>query len=67
MLDGLCPIELMLILQIIPFIFIVAKTKGAQDGCKGQCTLVPTDFKKVQTILPRTCDDDYLISHSLKC
>ena len=52
-LDGLCPFELMLISQIIPLMFIGAKTKVAQHG---QCVLVPADLKKVQTILPRTCD-----------
>ena len=30
----LCPTELILISQIIPFMFIVAKTKGAQHGLK---------------------------------
>ena len=65
-LDNLCPIELMLISQIIPFMFIVAKTKGAQHGLKGQCVLVPADLKKVQTILPRSCDEEYLISLALK-
>ena len=44
-LDRLCPIMLMLIPQIIPFMFMVAKTKGAQHGYKGQCVLVPTDSK----------------------
>ena len=65
-LSGLCPIQLMLISQIIPFMFTVSKTKGAQHGFKGQCVLVPTDLKKVQTILLRTCDDEYLISLALK-
>ena len=65
-LEHLCPIELMLISQIIPFMFIVAKTKGAQNGLKGQCVLVPADLKKVQTILPRSCDEEYLISLALK-
>ena len=64
-LDRLCPIDLMLISQIIPFKFIVAKTKGAQDGLKGQCVLVPTDLKEIQTILPRSCDEEYLISLAL--
>ena len=50
-LSRLCPIELMLIFQIIPFMFIVAKTKGVQHG---QCVLMPTDLKKIQTILPRS-------------
>ena len=65
-LENLCPIELMLISQIITFMFIVAKIKGAQHGLKGQCVLVPADLKKVQTILPRSCDDEYLISLALK-
>ena len=65
-LDRLCPIELMLISQIIPFMFIVAKTKGAQHGLKGQCVLVPTDLEKIQAILPRPCDEEYLISIALK-
>ena len=64
-LDNLSPIELMLISPIIPFMFIVTKTKGAQHGLKGQCVLVPADLKKVQTILPRTCDEEYLISLAL--
>ena len=65
-LDRLCPIELMLISQIIPFMFIVAKIKGAQHGLKGQCVLVPTDLEKIQAILPRPCDEEYLISIALK-
>ena len=52
-LDMLCLIDLMLILQIIPFTFIVAKAKGDQQGLK-DCVLVPADLKKVQTILPRS-------------
>ena len=39
-LDRLCPIELMLISQIIPFMFVVVKTKRAQHGLKKQCVLV---------------------------
>ena len=34
-LDRLSPIESMLISQIIPFMLIVAKAKGAQHGLKG--------------------------------
>ena len=64
--ESLCSIELMLISQIIPFMFIVAKAKGAQNGLKGQCVLVPTDLKNVQTILPRSCDEEYFISFALK-
>ena len=65
-LDRPYPIELKLISQIIPFMFIVEKTKSAQHGLKGQCSLVPTDLKKVQTILPRSCNKEYLISLALK-
>ena len=63
---SLYPVELMLISQIIPSMFIVAKAKGAQHGLKGQCVLAPTDLKKVQTILPRSCNEEYLISLALK-
>ena len=65
-LDRLFPIELMLISQIIPFMFIVAKIKGAQHGLKGHCVLAPTDLEKIQAILPRLCDEEYLISIALK-
>ena len=65
-LEDLCPIELMLISQIIPFMFIVAKHKGAQHGLKGQCVLVPADLKKIETILPRSSDNENLISLALK-
>ena len=64
--ENLFPIELIINLQIIPFMFIVAKAKGAQHGLKGQCVLVPADLKKIQTILPRSCDEEYLISLALK-
>ena len=64
--EILCPIELILISQIIPFMFIVAKAKSEQHGLKGPCVLVPTDLKKVQTILPRLCNEEYLISLALK-
>ena len=46
---------------------MLQKTKGAQHGLKGQCVLVPADLKKGQTILPRLCDEEYLISLALKC
>ena len=65
-LDRLCPIELKLVSQVMPFIFIVAKTKGAQHGLERQCVLVPADLKKIQTILPRSCDEENLISHAIK-
>ena len=51
--ESLCPIEQILISQIIPVMFIVAEVKSAQHGLKGPCGLVSTDLKKVQTILPR--------------
>ena len=65
-LDRLCPIELIIISQIIQFIFTVAKTTGAQRGLKGQCVLVLTDLKKIQIILPRSCNEGYLIYLALK-
>ena len=66
-LNRLCPIELMLISQIIPFTLLVAKVEGAQHELKTQCVLLPTDLKKkIRTILPRSFDEEYLISLALK-
>ena len=45
---------------------IVGKQRGSQHGLKGQCVLFPADMSKVQAILPRTCDDNVLISLNLK-
>ena len=56
----------MLISQITPFMFIVAKTEGAQHGLKDWCVLEPTDLKKVQTDLQRLFIEEYLISLALK-
>ena len=38
--------------------------KGAQQGLKGQCVLVPTDLKKIQTILPGSCGQEDLCDQS---
>ena len=64
--ENLCPLELSLISQIIPFMFIVARHKGAQHGLKGQVILVPSDLTKIQKVLPRSCDEGHLISLALK-
>ena len=39
-LDRLCPIKLMLISEITPFMFIVTKKRGAHHGQKWQCVSV---------------------------
>ena len=65
-LNDLCPLEHMLISQIIPFMFIVARHKGAQHGLKGQVVLVPTDLKKIQSVLPRSTNNGHIISLALK-
>ena len=65
-LQDLCPLELMLISQIIPFMSIVPKHKGAQFGLKGQCVLVSVDLKKAETFLPRPCDENCVIALALK-
>ena len=57
-LDRLCPIELMSISQIIPFLFIVAKAKVAQHGLEGQCVLAPAELKKNWTILSWSCVEE---------
>ena len=54
-LDGHCPIEMMLISQIRPLMFIFAKLKGTQHRFKG-CVLVLADLKNVPAILLRSCD-----------
>ena len=36
-----------------------------KNGLKGQCVLVPADIQEVQTILPRSYDDEYLIALAL--
>ena len=53
----------MLILQIIPFMFIVAIVKGPHHGPKEWCVLVPSDLQRSYTILTRSCDD--LSSHMI--
>ena len=68
-LDDLCPLELALISQIISFMYIVGKQKGAQHSLKGQYVLVPANLKKIQrttSTLPRTCNDETVISLALK-
>ncbi|XP_066926766.1 uncharacterized protein [Clytia hemisphaerica] len=65
-LEELCPIEMMLVSQIIPFMFIVPKHKGGQQGLKGQCVMVPANLDKIQKVLPRVCTDEFLISLALK-
>ena len=62
--DILCPIELMLTCQII-YIYC-CKNERCPAWTKRQCVLMPTDLAKIQTILPRSCDGEYLISLALK-
>ena len=64
--DALEPLEKTVLKRIIPFMFIVPKHKGAQYGLKGQCVLVRAKITKIQSILPRTCNDEFLISLALK-
>ena len=52
-LEDLCPLEVMVVSQVVPFMFIVGRMKGEQLGLSGQCVVVPADLKKIQTILPR--------------
>ena len=68
-LDHLCPLELTLISQIIPFMYIGGTQKDAQHGLKGQCVLFPMNLKKIKGItstLWRTCNDETVISLALK-
>ena len=59
-------IEHALICQVLPFKRIVARHRGVQSGLKGQVVLVPTDLTKLQKVLPRSCNEDHLISVALK-
>ena len=62
----LYPTELMLISQIIPFMFIIAKHTSEQWGSKVHCIFVTAHLEKVHHSLPRACDDDHLITLVLK-
>ena len=64
--NDLCPLELSLVSQIIPFMFIVPRHRGAQHGLKGLVVLVPSDLTKIQKVLPRSCDEGHIISLALK-
>ena len=65
--DRLYPVELMLISQIIPFMFVIAKTKSAHHGLKRQCGLVPADLKNIQAIWPRSFDEECSVLFAVKC
>ena len=65
-LDCLSGLELMLITQIIPFMYIQSRGCGATHGIKGQTVMVPADLKKIQEKLPRAVNEDCLISLALK-
>ena len=65
-LECLGYLECMLISQIIPFMSIIAKQKSSQNGLKGQCVLVPADLKKIQKVLPRSCNEQNIVSIALK-
>ena len=66
--EKLCPIEISLVSLIIPFMFIIAKHRGAQNGLKGQVVLVSSDLTKIKKALqlPRTFNEGHLISLALK-
>ena len=49
-LDMLCPVELMLLSQIITFMFIVAKTKGAKHGLKEEMYNTMNSYYKYTSI-----------------
>ena len=55
----------MLISQIF-HLFITAKHTSEQWALKGECVVVQADLKRIQTSLPRACNDDHLITLALK-
>ena len=46
-LEDQCPLEVILVLQIMPFMFVVDKITSVKHGLKGQCVLVAADLKKI--------------------
>ena len=62
--DGkeLYPIELIMISQVILFMFKRPKNTSEQWGLKGQRVLIPEHLKKIQTSLPRIFSDNHLIT-----
>ena len=65
-LQDLCTLELMLVFQVIPFMSIVPKHKGAQFGFKGESVLVHADLRKAETPLPIPRDENCVIALTLK-
>ena len=46
--------------------FVISQRAGTQHKIKGQVVLVPTDLKRISESLPRTCNNDHLITIALK-
>ncbi|XP_071172145.1 uncharacterized protein [Mytilus edulis] len=65
-LKQLNSIEQQLIAQNIPFMKIMALPKGGQKGVHGPVVCVPSDLKKVTSILPRSEDESLLLKVKLK-
>ncbi|CAG2244663.1 unnamed protein product [Mytilus edulis] len=65
-LKQLNSIEQQLIALNIPFMKIMALPKGGQKGVHGPIVCVPSDLKKVTTILPRSEDESLLLKVKLK-
>ncbi|VDI23724.1 Hypothetical predicted protein [Mytilus galloprovincialis] len=65
-LKQLNAIEQQLIALNIPFMKIMALPKGGQKGVHGPVVCVPSDLKKVTTILPRSEDESLLLKVKLK-
>ncbi|CAG2237450.1 unnamed protein product [Mytilus edulis] len=65
-LKQLNSIEQQLIALNIPFMKIMALPKGGQKGVHGPVVCVPSDLKKVTTILPRSDDESLLLKVKLK-
>ncbi|XP_071169456.1 uncharacterized protein [Mytilus edulis] len=65
-LKQLNSIEQQLIALNIPFMKIMALPKGGQKGVHGPVVCVPSDLKKVTTILPRSEDESLLLKIKLK-
>ena len=65
-LSSFTDLEHAFICQIVLFMKITARHKGAQCGLKGQVVLVPTDITKIQKVLPRSTYAGHLITVAIK-
>lgn len=63
-LKKICSLDVMVISHICPFMFVVAKTKGAQNGLSSPRTSRSRKLENIQVGLSRSCNEECLITFS---